>query len=61
MTFVAGGTYISREGIEYVYIERRSGVQVFECIDTKTRLVLNLAGRFRWDDKDHPCDIIGNK
>jgi hypothetical protein len=61
MTFVAGETYISREGKEYIYIERRQGVQIFECAETKTRLLLNLVGRYRWDDQDHPCDIIGNK
>jgi hypothetical protein len=61
MEFVANEIYVDREGNEYRYLERRSGVQVFESVETGTRLVLNSVGRFRWDDQDHPNDIIGKK
>ena len=61
MEFVANEIYVDREGVEYRYLERRSGVQVFENVDTNQRLVLNSQGRFRWDDQDHPRDIIGKK
>jgi hypothetical protein len=61
MEFVANEIYVDREGVEYRYIERRSGVQVFESVETNQRLVLNSQGRFRWDNQDHPRDIIGKK
>jgi hypothetical protein len=61
MEFVANEIYVDREGVEYRYIERRSGVQVFESVETNQRLVLNSQGRFRWDDQDHPRDVIGKK
>ena len=61
MEFVANEIYVDREGNEYRYLERRSGVQIFESVESGNRLVLNLVGRFRWDDQDHPRDIIGKK
>ena len=61
MEFVANEIYVDREGVEYRYLERRSGVQVFESVETNQRLVLNSQGRFRWDNQDHPRDIIGKK
>lgn len=61
MEFVANEIYVDREGIEYRYLERRSGVQVFESVESGDRLVLNPVGRYRWDDQDHPRDIIGKK
>ena len=61
MEFVANEIYVDREGNEYRYLERRSGVQIFESVESGDRLVLNLVGRFRWDDRDHPRDIIGKK
>jgi hypothetical protein len=61
MEFVANEIYVDREGNEYRYLERRSGVQIFESVESGDRLVLNLVGRFRWDDQDHPRDIIGKK
>ena len=61
MEFVANEIYLDREGVEYRYLERRGGVQVFESVETNQRLVLNSQGRFRWDDQDHPRDIIGKQ
>lgn len=61
MEFIANEIYIDREGIEYRYLERHGGVLVFESIESGDRLVLNSVGRFRWDDQDHPRDIIGKK
>ena len=61
MEFVANEIYVDREGKEYRCLERRSGVQIFESVESGDRLVLNLVGRFRWDDQDHPRDIIGKK
>ena len=61
MEFVANEIYVDRDGNEYRYLERRSGVQIFESVESGDRLVLNLVGRFRWDDRDHPRDIIVNK
>jgi len=61
MEFVANEIYIDREGNEYRYLERRQGVQVFESVVTSKKIVLNLIGRYRWDDQDHPRDIIGKK
>jgi len=61
MEFVANEIYIDREGNEYIYLERHGSVQVFESVENGNRLVLNSVGRFRWDDQDHPRDIIGKK
>jgi hypothetical protein len=61
MEFVANEIYLDREGVEYRYLERRGGVLVFESVETNLRLVLNSQGRFRWDDQDHPRDIIGKQ
>jgi hypothetical protein len=61
MNFVQGKIYVTRDGEEHLYVERRGGVLVFESVNTQTRLLTNLDGRFRWDAQDHPRDIIGNK
>jgi hypothetical protein len=61
MEFVANEIYVDRVGKDYRYLERRGGVLVFESVESGDRLVLNLVGRFRWDDRDHPRDIIGKK
>ena len=61
MNFVQGKIYVTRDGEEHLYVERRGGVLVFESVNTKLRLMTNLDGRFRWDAQDHRLDIIGKK
>jgi len=59
MNFIQNEIYISREGKEYVYVERRGGVLIFDPIlSEENRLLTNLNGQFRWDNQDHPFDII---
>ena len=60
MNFVEHEFYIDREAKEYKYLYKTGGVTVFESTEGK-RIVQHFSGRFRWDDKDHPRDIIGKK
>jgi hypothetical protein len=61
MQFIANEIYLSRDGREYVYCERRSNVHIFKTVDLGESHVVNINGRWRWDDVDHPSDIIGKK
>lgn len=60
MVFVENEVYVDREGNEYKYLYKTGGVTVFESADDK-RIVQHFSGRYRWDDQDHPRDIIGKK
>jgi hypothetical protein len=60
MVFVENEVYVDREGNEYKYLYKTGGVTVFESADGK-RFVQHFSGRYRWDDQDHPRDIIGKK
>lgn len=60
MNFVENEIYVDREGKEYKYLYKIGGVTIFESADGK-RAVQHFSGRYRWDDKDHPRDIIGKK
>jgi hypothetical protein len=60
MEFVENEIYVDRQGNEYKYLHKVGGVTVFEDKDG-SRIVQHFSGRFRWDDQDHPRDIIGKK
>jgi len=60
--FIKDEVYLTREGREYLFVERRGGVLVFDTdAESTRRLLTNLNGQFRWDNKEHPCDIVGKK
>ena len=61
MKFVAGEIYLSRDGKEYRYNERRSNVHIFESVDLAETHIVNINGQWRWDGEDHPSDIVGKK
>ena len=60
MNFVENEIYVDRDGNEYRYLYKTGGVTVFESTDNK-KVVQHFSGRDRWDDQDHPRDIIGKK
>jgi len=60
MDFVENEIYVDREDNEYRYLYKTGGVTVFESTDNK-KVVQHFSGRYRWDDQDHPRDIIGKK
>jgi hypothetical protein len=60
MNFVENEIYVDRDGNEYRYLYKTGGVTVFESTDNK-KVVQHFSGRYRWDDQDHPRDIIGKK
>ena len=57
LTFEKGKVYLDRIDNQYVFIEKRGNVTVFENILGRT--CRNSVGRYRWDDKDDNMDIIG--
>jgi len=57
LTFEKGKVYLDRIDNQYVFIEKRGNVTVFE--DILGRTCRNSNGRYRWDDKDDNMDIIG--
>ena len=62
MEFVKDQVYLTREGREYFFVERRGGILVFDTEDKNSRrLLTNLNGKFRWDEEDHPYDIVSKK
>ena len=62
MDFVENEIYVDREGNEYKFLRKIGGVAIFEPLDSKRkRIVQHFSGRYRWDDQDHPRDIIGKK
>ena len=60
MEFKPSIIYLDREGNEYRYIYKTGGVTVFENNEAK-RFAQHSTGRYRWDNQDHPRDIIGKK
>lgn len=57
LTFEKGKVYLDRIDNQYVFIEKRGNVTVFEdMLGTTCR---NSVGRYRWDDEDTDMDIIG--
>jgi len=58
LTFVKDEVYVDRKNNAYVFVEKRSGVTVFEDL-LQHREVRNQDGRYRWDNKDDDRDIIG--
>ena len=61
MNFVEGEIYLDREGKEYKYLHKSGNVVVFEETTTGNRIVQHSSGKFRWDDEEHPRDIVGKK
>jgi len=57
LTFVKDKVYLDRIDNQYVFIEKRGNVTVFENILGTT--CRNSVGRYRWDGKDDNMDIIG--
>ena len=57
LTFEKGKVYLDRIDNQYVFIEKRGNVTVFEDILGTT--CRNSVGRYRWDDEDTDMDIIG--
>jgi hypothetical protein len=57
LTFEKDKIYLDRIGNQYVFVEKRAGVTVFEDILGRTHR--NSVGRYRWDDKDTDMDIVG--
>jgi hypothetical protein len=53
--------YLDREGNEYRYLHKSGNVLSFENVNTGTHIAQHSSGRYRWDDKDHPRDIIMEK
>jgi hypothetical protein len=57
LNFEKDKTYVDRINNQYVFIEKRGNVTIFE--DILGRTCRNSIGRYRWDDKDTDMDIIG--
>jgi hypothetical protein len=61
MNFVENDIYLDREGKEYRFIAKVGGVTKFEDIKSGKTIVQHQSGRYRWDDNDHPKDIVTKK
>jgi hypothetical protein len=59
LIFEEGKTYVDREGNKYIFVDRRGGTTIFKNIDTGKHAVQNTNGQYRWDNKEHQRDIIG--
>lgn len=61
MNFVENEIYLDREGKEYKYLHKAGGVIIFEDLQTGNNIAQHSSGRYRWDDVEHPRDIVGKK
>lgn len=58
MKFEEGNAYYVRQGNQYTFVRKSSGVTVFADIEGKLTC-RNDRGMYRWDDKQTDEDIVG--